>query len=121
MPPIANAQNAPREPIEGNREAQQIAFPNSLPRGDPSFKRGDPILSVPLVWEFGAIGNTMRVTRYGARKNGVPAKAEIFGARFTIVALDGATRTTTINWPRDADPALAMAVSDGLQVTVRFY
>jgi hypothetical protein len=277
--PIASAQNAPRAPIEITREAQQIALPNSLPRGDRSYKQGDPILTVPLVWEYGAIlkdattiradgdikdlpagtvlqamtltetanskqvaayctprnaaerkadkgalgvllgggsvwrkvirsetdrqyclidldddgiadqsvlinagthaartpvattpvhldrqkmlpisdrdkmvivltevskdglfanvrldiiqqgeprafdtfGNTLRVTRLGAKKQGFPVKAEILGARFSIVALDGATRTATVNWPQDADPALAIAISDGLQVNIRFY
>lgn len=277
--PIASAQNAAREPIEVYREAQQIALPNSLPRGDRSYKQGDAILSVPLVWESGAIlkdaitiradgdikdlavgsvlqamtltetanskqvaayctprnaaerkadkgvlgvllgqgtvwrkvirsetdrqyclidldddgiadqsvlinagtheartpvaitpvhldrqkllpisdrdkmvivltevskdglaanvrldiiqqgeprafdwiGNTMRSTRFSGKKQGFPVKAEIFGARFSIVSLDGATRTAVINWPQDADPALALAVSDGLQVNVRMY
>lgn len=67
---------------------------------------------------FTSAGPTTRVTRISTKT--LPTSQVIYGARFDIIAVDGAGQTVTIRWPGAVDTATPVIVDDGLDVRVRY-
>ena len=68
----------------------------------------------------GAWGTSSRVTRIKLPENGAKS-ASIFGADFSILAVDPVRQTARIEWTASADQHLIVVIPDKLRTEVRFY